>query len=241
MKKVNFSRISSVLGIAILTMGLLSACNKKDSVDTQIPAAGLMVFNLAPDQEAIGIALSGNNLTNSPLSYTGFNGIYQNIYTGTREIEAFNLSDSTFSKSSFTFENNIYYSLFVTGNNGVYKNVVVKDEIDSTATPDKAYIRFINAIPDSSAPVVNITAGGTKVVDAPASYTSVSEFTAVNGGEVSIAVSNGNTISANRTITLENGKIYTALLVGVPGETDDEKRVQIRFVQNGNVPAAAGK
>ena len=241
MKKVNFSRILGVLGIAILTMGLLSACNKKDSVDTQIPAAGLMVFNLAPDQEAIGVALSGNNLTNSPLSYTGFNGIYQNIYTGTRDIEAFNLSDSIFSKSSFTFENNIFYSLFVTGNNGVYKNVVVKDEIDSTATPDKAYIRFINAIPDSSAPVVNIAAGGTNVVDAPASYTSVSEFTPVNGGEVTIAVSNGNTISANRTVTLENGKIYTVLLVGVPGETDDEKRVQIRFVQNGNVPAATGK
>jgi hypothetical protein len=176
------------------------------------------------------------------LEYTSFNGTYQNIYTGSRDIAAFDyFKDSAFASSTFNFEDNNYYSLFVTGNNGVYKNIIVKDDVDSTASADKAWVRYINAIPDSSAPVVSITSGGTKVSDAAAAFTAVTPFTAVNGGDVNIAVNNGGNINANRTVTLENGKVYTALLIGVPGSADSTKKVQIRYILNGNVPAATGK
>jgi hypothetical protein len=243
MKKVRFSfrRIMAGAGAVLLMVGLFSACKKGDTVATHIPAAGLMVFNLAPDKEAIGIALSGNVLNNNPLGYTSFNGIYQNIYTGQRDIQAFDFRDSVFASSTFNFEDKNYYSIFVTGNNGVYKNITVKDDVDSTATPDKAYIRYINAIPDSSSPVVTITSAGTKLSEAAASFTTVTPFTAVNAGDVNIAVNNSTTISADRTLKLENGKIYTALLLGVPGDTTSEKKVQIRYIQNGTVPAASGK
>jgi hypothetical protein len=241
MKKIFFSFRSiatTVTTVALLSV-LVVACNKNDSVSTPIPAAGVMVFNLAPDKDGIGIALSGNLLNSSPLGYTSYNGIYQNIYTGTRKIEAFDLRDSIFSSSTFNFENNVQYSLFVTGNEGVYKNITVKDEIDSNATAEKAYVRYINAIPDSSSPVVTITSGGTKVTDAPAAFNSVLPFTAVEGGDVTISVNNGSTISTERTIALEKGKVYTALIIGVPGETDDLKKVQIRYVENGSIPAPA--
>lgn len=243
MKKISFSFRRIMTGAAaLLLMGtLLSACNKNDAVNTPIPAAGLMVFNLAPDKEAISVALSGNVLNNSPLGYTSFNSTYQNIYTGTREIKAFDFRDSVFTISTFNFEDKNFYSLFVTGNNGVYRNIVVEDDIDSTASAEKAYIRYINAIPDSSSPVVTITSGGTKVSDVPASFTSVTPFIAVNGGDVNISLTNGNTISADRTFTLENGNVYTALLIGVPGESDTDKKVQIRYILNGSVPAATEK
>jgi hypothetical protein len=241
MQKFHFSfrRLMFGAGAVVLMAGLLSACKKDTGVQQRIPAAGLMAFNLAPDKEAIGVALSGNRLTNSGLAYTGFNGMYQNIYTGSRPIESYDIfRDSIIATSSFNFEDNTYYSLFVVGNNGVYKNITVKDDVDSSATTDKAYVRYINAIPDSSSPVVTITGGGSTVADAPAAFTQVSQFTAVNGGEVNIAVNNGNSISANRTVTLENGKIYTALLIGVPGQADSAKKVQIRYILNGLVPSA---
>lgn len=243
MKKVFFSflRTIPVYGAVLLAVVLLVACNKKDAVTTRVPASGLMVFNLAPDKDGIGVALSGNLLNNTPLPYTSFNGNYQNIYTGTRNIESFDLTDSVFASSTFTFEDNNLYSLFVTGNNGVYRNITVKDDVDSNATSDKAYVRYINAIPDSSAPVVSITAGGTEVAGAAASFTSVSNFIPVAGGDVKIAVSNGSTISTDRTVSLENGKVYTALIIGVPGATDDTRKVQIRYVLNGSVPAQTVK
>lgn len=226
----------------LLMTGFLSACNKDDVESTPIPAAGLMAFNLAPDKEPVGIALSGNTLPNGPLSYTSFNGRYQNIYVGSREIESYDFrTDSTLAKTTFNFENGNYYSLFVIGNNGVYQNVVATDDIDSNATAEKAYVRFINAIPDSSAPVVSITAGGTTVNEAPASFGQVSEFIPVNAGDIKIAVGNGSGISANRTFAVTNGSVYTALLIGVPGATDEMKKVQIRYIVNGTVPAATGK
>ena len=243
MKKVFFSfrKIMAVTVAVVAIAGVLSACNKNDGVATRIPASGLMVFNLAPDKEAIGVALSGNLINNLPLSYTSFNGTYQNIYTGTRSIEVFDLQDSVFASSSFTFEDSNYYSLFITGNNGVYKAITVKDAIDSNATADKAYIRYINAIPDSSAPTVTVTAGGTNVANGAAAFNTVSNFIPVAAGDVKIAVTNGNAIAADRTVTLENGKVYTALLVGVPGTTDSAKRVQIRYITNGGVPAQQEK
>jgi hypothetical protein len=240
MKKAFFSFRRSVLivGFVVLAAGLISACNKNDAVATDIPASGIMVFNLVPDKDGIGVTLSGNLLNTTPLGYTDFNGIYQNIYTGTREIEAFDLRDSVFASSTFTFEDDNYYSLFVTGNKGAYQTVTVKDAIDSNATADKAYIRYINAIPDSSAPVVSVTAGGTTVSEVPAGFNSVSDFISVNAGDVKIAASNGTNITTDRTFAVENGKVYTVLLVGVPGETDDDKKVQIRYVMNGLVPAS---
>ena len=238
---ISFRRIMASAGAVLLVTAILSACKKNDAVNTRIPAAGLMVFNLAPDKEAVGVALSGNLLSNQPLAYTSFNGTYQNIYTGSREVAAYDFfRDSVFSNSTFNFEDKNYYSLFVTGNNGVYKNITVKDDVDSSASADKAWIRYINAIPDSSAPVVTITFGGIKVSDAPASFTSVIPFTAVDGGDVNIAVNNGNTISADRTLTLEKGKVYTALLIGLPAQSDSTKKIQIRYIQNGSVPAASG-
>jgi hypothetical protein len=173
-----------------------------------------MAFNLAPDQDGIGIALSGNVLNNTPLYYTGFNGLYQNIYTGIRDIEVFGFTDSVFAKSTFTFDDGQYYSLFVTGN---------------------------NAIADSNALKVTITAGGDNSVDELAAFSKVSPFVAVNGGDVKIALTNGSNVSAERTVTLENGKVYTALLVGVPGATDEDKKIQIRYVQNGNLPTDDAK
>jgi hypothetical protein len=239
-RNFSFRKSLAILGL-IAVAGTFAACNKKDTVDTQIPAAGLMVLNLAPDKDGIGVALSGNVINNTPLAYTSYNGTYSNIYTGTRAIQAFDLRDSVFAESSFTFENDNYYSLFVTGNNGVYHTVTVKDDVDSNATADKAYVRFINAVPDSSAPTVTITAGGTQVSEGAAAFNTVSPFTPVTPGDVKVAVSNGGNIAAERTLTLESGKVYTALIIGVPGATDDLKKVQIRYVQNGVVPTSTEK
>ena len=233
-----------VLVLSVAAAGILfTACLKNNDTNTpQTPVAGLMAFNLAPDQSAVTITLSGNALTASPLGYTSYTGAYQSIYTGTRAIESFSQANASLVSTSYNFEQDKYYSLFVVGYNNSYRNVVSLDNFDSLSTTQgNAYIRYINAIADTvGTPAVTITAGGNSVVNENASFASVSEFKAVSPGSVSIAVKNGTAIDTSRTISVEQNKAYTILLTGVPGATDDIKKVQIRFIQNGSLASTNG-
>ena len=224
---------------AIAASGVLfTACLKNKDNNSNIPAAGLMAFNLAPDQQSVVITLSGNTLTASPLGFNNYTGYYQNIYPGNRPIAAFDYPNNTpLATASFNFEQNKYYSVFVTGANNSYKNIISIDNFDSlSSTSGNSYIRYINAITDSvNTPTVTIAAGGNNVVNENAAYDSVSEFKAVAPGQVTITVKNNNGIDINRTITVDQKKIYTVLLSGIPGSADDSKKVQIKFIQNGTL------
>lgn len=223
----------------VLATVLLAACSKFDDDDKgdNTPVAGLMAFNLAPDQGAVAIALSGNNLTNEPLAYTNYTGTYQRVFTGSRDVESYDYSsDSTLSKVNFNFEADKYYSLFVVGTNGVYTNILTHDNFDSlNSTSGKAYIRYINAIPDSTIPTVTVSANGTNVISTPAGFASVSEFTATDPGDITVSVKNNSTIDANRSFSLEQGNVYTVLLTAIPGATDSTKTVQIKYILNGSL------
>lgn len=223
----------------VLASVLIAACSKSDNDDNgnNTPVSGLMAFNLAPDKAAVVVALSGNSLTNAPLAYTNYTGTYQPIYTGTRPVESYDYNtDSSIATVNYTFEADKYYSLFVAGANGVYSNIIAKDNFDSLSSASgKAYVRYINAIPDSTKPTVTITANGNNVVNTPAAFSSVSDFAAADPGQVTVTVKNNSTIDANRTISLEQGKVYTVLLTGLPGATDTTKAVQIKYILNGSL------
>jgi hypothetical protein len=228
--------VSGLLAVTIL----FSACSKfNDGNNTNTPVAGLMSFNLAPDKPAAGIALGGNNLTNSPLAYTNYSGTYQLIYPGNRAVESYDyIKDSTITTVDYNFTADKYYSLFVVGANGNYKNVIANDGFDSlVSATGKAYVRYINAIPDSTKPVVTVGVNGSNIINDNTSFTDISDFKEVNTGNVEVKVNNNTTINASRTITLEQGKVYTLLLVGIPGQTDAAKAVQIKYITNGSVSA----
>lgn len=238
--KFSFSRVVSVAFVAVTFVVLLASCKKDLDQGTPIPAAGLLVHNLAPDQNALGVALSGSLLSNSPLAYTNYSGNYRNVYAGQREVAVFDyFTDSVIAKSNFSFENGKLYSLFVTGNKGVYSSLFVPDEVDSTASSEKAYVRFVNAIPDSGVSKVTVTSSGSTVVDDDARFRTVSDFAAVEPGNVLVSINNGTNINANRTLQLQKGWVYTALLIGDPSATDTSKKVQVRYIQNGIVPSAS--
>ena len=234
-------RITLVQVICIVTVAvLLAACSKFNddaANNNNTPVANLMAFNLAADQPSVGIALSGSNLTNNPLGYINYTGTYQRIYIGNRAVESYNNnSDSTIATTNFNFEANKYYSLFVAGANGNYTNILTRDNFDSLSTSTgKAYLRYINAIPDSTKPTITILANGNNVFNTSAAFSFVSDFAAAEPGQVSIAIKNNSSIDASRTVTLEKGKVYTVLLTGMPGAADTTKSVQIKYILNGNL------
>lgn len=224
--------------LAMVSAGVLFTSCLKNKNEDNIPAAALMAFNLAPDQQSVVVALSGSSVTYSPLAYTNYTGTYQRIYPGTRAVESYDYPEnSPLASVSQNFEQDKYYSVFVVGNANKYRNVVALDNFDSlSASSGNAYVRYINAITDSvNTPTVTIAAGGNNVVNENAAYAGVSEFKAITPGQISIVARNSSGVDANRTITLEAKKAYTILLTGVPGATEEDKKVQIKFILNGTI------
>lgn len=229
------------LGMALA--GLLFTACKKDHNDNNnnTPVSGLMVFNLAPDVVSAGFRISGNNLTYNPLAFNNYSGGYLSIYSGSRPLEAFNLnSGSSLATTTYSFDSARYYSAFLVGTDSNYQNVIVNDNFDSLSPSTQSFVRYINAIPDASSPTVTIAANGTNVVNDPAAFASVSAFKAVTPGSIVITVTNGGTINVNRTITVEQGKVYTVLLGGKPGGTGDYA-VQIKYIVNGSLAQSSGR
>ncbi|HEX7846482.1 MAG TPA: DUF4397 domain-containing protein, partial [Chitinophagaceae bacterium] len=236
------ARTFMLAGAGVLASGmLLTSCLKDNDSNNNDVAAGLMAFNLSTDQSAAGFKIGGNTLTQFPLAYSNFTGVYLPVYPGTRTIDAFSFnSGNTLATSSADFKTDKFYSVFLVGSGSSLENVIVEDKFDSLSSSGKAYVRYINAIADASSSTVTIASGGTNVVSESASFKSVSDFEAVDAGAVAITVSNGGTINVNRTITLESRKVYTVLLIGKPGETGDNA-VQIKFVANGQLTDNAAR
>jgi hypothetical protein len=236
MKMIEKLPLRQLAVVSALTL-LFAACKKDDTPQPAIHVAGLMAFNLAPDQAAVSFSLSGNNLGTSALAYNSYTGAYLPVYTGSREIRAFdNNSGNTLALATGNFVDSMYYSAFLIGANGHYRNVLVQDNFDSLAViAGKAYVRYINAIADSAAtPLVTLMATGGEPITANAAFGVVSAFKPVNAGELTVTVSN-DSINASRVITLEENKVYTLLLAGLPGAADTTKTVQVKFITNGTL------
>lgn len=229
------SRKSILAVVSMLSIAVLFSACKKDKGDVvQTPVSALMAFNLATDQPLVSVGLSGNLFGGASLGYGSYTGTYLNVYSGNRQVSSYGASNNLLDSLTYPFEQGKYFSLFVVGTNNNYKNVLVQDNYDSlTASSGKAYVRYVNAIAGAGSSNVAISSNGTNVVSNSASFGQVSPFVAVTPGSLSVNVS--NEASASRTITVEQQKAYTILLMGQPNQTDSTKAVQIRFIQNGAV------
>lgn len=236
-KMLNYLEKKKFLFALLFVIPLMFAACKKSDTGPGTPVAGLMAFNLIPSNGSIGIDLSGSLLSNSPLLYTNYTGTYLNIYPGQRTATTFDAaSNKSLATGSFNFEPGKYYSIFALGNDSNYTNLVVNDELDTlTSATGQAYIRYVNAIPDSSVSTFTVAANNEPVITNSSKYATISDFKGVTPGDFSVSISNGSTINATRTVTLEKSKVYTVLLVGIPGQTDTTKSVQIKYISNGTL------
>jgi hypothetical protein len=231
-------RITSYAAALLLMVVAFSACKKDSNNNIRTPSAGLMAFNLVPDKASVSYVLSGNRLTNTPLNYNGFTGGYLSVGVGSAEIKAIDPSnDSTLATGSASFADSSYYSVFTVGRNGSYHNVVVNDSLNSLVVASgQAYVRFINAIPDSAyMPKVTISSGDSSIVNTNASFGTISPFTKIRAGSIDVKVSNGDSIAATRTIAVDESKVYTILLTGMPGAADTSRSIQVKYINNGTV------
>lgn len=237
-------RTRLALAAVILSSSLFLASCLKDHDSNQVntPVAGLMAFNLSPDQSAAGFAISGSYLTNVPLAYTNYTGNYLSVYTGARSVAAFEYQGQrVLAETPGNFEEGKYYSAFLVGADSSYRTVLANDDLDTlSGTSGQAFVRYVNAITDSvNAPNVKVTVGGADVVNRAATYATVSDFVPVAPGDITVAVSGQNGVSATRTFAVEARKVYTVLLVGEPGNL--AAPVEIKYITNGELSADAAR
>lgn len=212
--------------IALVAIG--TGCTKFDQGNQNNVAAGLMVFNLATDQSQVGMYIDGNAITNIPLGYTHYNGHYQGVFPGNRTVEATDVATGErLASAPANFETDKFYSSFFIGTKGHYQNLVIRDGIDTLSATGQAYVRIVNAVPDSSAPIVSLAPGN----EFASRFGAISSFVPVEPGNLMVNVSNGTTIQAERTIPVTANKIYTLLLVGTPEATTNG--VEIKYIENG--------
>lgn len=232
----NFFRLHGRSLVGLLAISLLfSACKKNNNDLPQAPVAGLMAYNLAPDKSPIGFGISGNQFGNSPLYFSNYTGAYLPVYTGSRQLVSVDYnSGATIATTNVNFADSMYYSVFLVGAGGSYRNVFVKDDLAPlTAATGKAWVRYINAIPDSSAAVSVSIADGD--IAEQAAYATVSAFRQIPAGSFNTSISNGSSIAATRNINFEENKVYTILFVGLPNQTAPTQAIQIKYVLNGAI------
>ena len=226
-----------ITGIFLVAL-LFGSCKKKDVDNIRTPAAGLMAFNLIPNQGGIGVAIGSNSLTPQALYFNNFTGVYKAVYTGERSLESYSFgSGSTLAKEPHTFKDSSYYTVFVMGANNVYSNVFVEDKLENIPSEDKmkTFVRFVNAVPDSSNSKVTISAGGVDAFNSISAYKEVSQFKEIASGDVIVKMDNESTIDKSRTIKLEKGKVYTVLLTGMPESTNTDFEIDIKFIVNASL------
>ena len=69
--KKQFSILIPLAGFLLMTIAF-TACKKNTYSNSHTPVAGLMAFNLVSDSTAVGVTISGNNFTTTPLNYIDY-------------------------------------------------------------------------------------------------------------------------------------------------------------------------
>ncbi|HUZ60888.1 MAG TPA: DUF4397 domain-containing protein [Hanamia sp.] len=236
--KFIFTRYKKLFYALTIVTITFSACKKVPATPSSSTSSGLMIFNLIPENSlSVAFAFSNVSLTNTPLPFPNYSGSYLSIPSGTEQLGLYKAnSDSLLQATNFVFESSKYYTAFALGANGNYINMITDDHLDSLPTnTGNAFVRYINAIPDSSKPMVTISSNGNNIVNAATPFTTVSNFIGIAPGNISVNMNNGSDISSSRTISLGANDVYTILLTGIPNTTDTTTAVQIRYIQNGSI------
>lgn len=245
---MNMTRTISIAGL--LGAALLTACsfekNAVQDITGDIASARIKFFNFgvgtpgvnfyANDTKMTAISSATGAESTVGVAYTGvgsggfYDAIAPGTYTLTGRISAATDKDLVVASAPATIVDGKYYSYFISGvYNTAAKTVeafIVEDPIPALDFT-KAYVRFVNAIPNSQPMVLNLTpatAGPPNVVvGAAVPYKSAGEFVAVLPNvayNLGTRVAGGTTDAISRTgITFASGRVYTIASRGTIGVT----------------------
>jgi uncharacterized protein DUF4397 len=227
----NYRAFAALLGAA-----LLSSCDK-DAVQQltgPVPGSQIKFFNFGVNAPAVNFyandvkitaitsATGTEATTGTVYGSAGASGLYSAIepgqYTLKGKITATVDKDLAISTVTSTLENGKFYSFFMSGfYNTATKTVegfVTEDPVPATFDFSQAYVRFVNAISNSSPMTLYIKTATTSeaAIGSAVSYKSAGTFVAVPPAvyDLTTRVGAATTAAITRTsVSFSAGKVYT--------------------------------
>lgn len=229
----------------LLCAAALAACDKNavQDITGPVPAARIKFFNFGVGSPAVNFyandskmtAINSTTGTESTLGVNyggvGAGGLYSGIapgqYTLSGKISAESDKDLAISNLSTTIEAGKHYSFYQSGfYNTTTKTVdafIVEDPFPAEPNYSVTYVRFVNAISNSSPMTLYAVLTGTTdtvAVGSSVAYKSAGAFTALPGGVYNLFTrydgSTTNRITRN-AVSFSAGRVYT---IGARGDLD---------------------
>ncbi|MCZ4244077.1 DUF4397 domain-containing protein [Pedobacter punctiformis] len=230
MKTISFLKS----GLTILTIAAtLSACKKSNNVTPVPEIANLSVVHVAPGLPELSFYVNGMKATTKPLIYTTALD-YGQINVGKSELSV-TKKDQTdvLTKSVVEFKSGKNYSLFIADVPGKTAFVFAEDDLTAPAA-DKVKIRFVNMSPDVEALDFNVQ--GKQALFTNQAFKAVSKFESMDAAnEITFEIkATGKTevLSTLSKVKIEKGKIYTILVKGLKGSTDEATKLALTMITN---------
>jgi hypothetical protein len=221
---------------ALLSAAALTSCDKNavQNITEAPPASRIKFFNFGVNAPAVNFYANTTKMTavssatgvesTNGVSYgnAGSGGLYDGIdpgqYTLAGKISATTDKDLAISSFTATIDNGKYYSYYLSG----FYNTTTKT-VDSFIVEDPvpaidytvAYVRFVNAISNSSPMALSVkdsNAGTVTAIGGAVAYKAAGAFVSVPGAvyDLSTRVSGATTDAITRTqVSLVAGRVYT--------------------------------
>lgn len=234
---MNMRRHASLAGL--LGAALLTGCNfeknQVQSITGPLPTAAIRFFNFGPGAPSVNFYANDTKMTaiNSTTGVESTNGVaygsvgsggfYDAIapgqYTFTGKISATTDKDLAISPVSATIVDGKYYSYYISGFYSTTAKTaeafVVEDPLPPSNDYSGAFVRFVNAISNSSPMVLsakNTSGGAVTALGAAVAYKTAGAFTALPEGtyDLSTRVAGASTDAITRTgVAFSRGRVYT--------------------------------
>ena len=192
-----------------------------------VPVAYVSLYHASPAASPLDIIIDNTRLNQNPFEYTEYTG-YLRFYTGEREFKftPYNASN-TLIEETVSLEDDMLYSVFVTGAQDDLQTVVVEDDIPE-AESNNALVRVVHAAPD--APAIDLVAGeGEALSFENIAYRSASDFMEIPAGDTSfelMATGEDEVLASVSNVNFREGRVYT-IVVRAPSSDTNDLSVQI--------------
>jgi hypothetical protein len=173
----------------------------------------VMVLHASPDAPGVDLLIDDVKKNTSALLFDKNTG-YLTVESGARNIKVNATGTSTsVINANVTIEADKNYTIIAANTLAKIEAITAVDDLTALAA-GKAHVRFAHLSPD--APAVDVVAGSATLFPA-AAFKSISAFTPVNAGSVTLGVRVTGTTQDVLTVpvTLESGKIYTIYAKGL--------------------------